>query len=295
MAEQFTFPSGSHVNEIPLWINFSAIPYNKAKTRVQRRGSPQSVAGKAHVNVSVPFNGSFTNSNKVDFTNDANLILQLMGLPETTNTQNIRLKGLTQMLDTDDDGKVSLLSKPVEGVDSPNIYMSIDMMDMMFTGGGNRAYQIDFNLICRSPGDSIVAGNLCAVLSSLCWPMLAINGLADGNAKLEHPDIWAITISEQPGKFSGIADNTWNDGIGPQLCVLTDVNTKRIGGENSRILGINRNMPTSRQSAGQGNSSPLPLWYQVSLNFVELEPAVQDRSTYSVVNRSTAFGLRSDQ
>ena len=294
MARQFTFPSGDHVNEIPLWINFSAISYDKLKTRESRAGSPATKASEATMVASVPFNGSFTNSNNLQYTNDARSILTLMGLPETTNTQNIRLKGLAQMLDTDDRGKVELRTEKPEGPDSANIYMSVDMMDMMFVGGGNRAYQIDFNLVCRSSEDSVVAGNLCAALSSQCWPLLNIGGGANGNAKLKHPDIWAITLSEQPGDFGNQekVNNSWNDGTGPQLCVLTDVQTKRVGGENSRILGINRNRPTSRQNSGSGDSSPLPLWYQVSLNFVELEPTIQDRTEYIVKNRSSAFENR---
>ncbi len=294
MTQQFTFPSGPHINEIPLWINFSAIQYSKVKTRVQRNRTPAQAAGEATVTASVPFNGSFTNSNSLQYTNEATFILSLMGLPETTNTENIRLNGLAQMLDKDaSTGMMRLMESPTtENPNSANIYMSVDMMDMMFVGGGNRGYIIDFNLVCRSPRDSLNAGELCSVLSSQCWPLLNTGGLANGNAKLEHPDIWAITLSEKPGDFGSSRkfDHSWNDGIGPQLCVLTDVKTKRVGGENSRILGINRNPPTSRQTDGAGDSSPLPLWYQVSLSFVELEPAIQDRNNYYVINRSSAFG-----
>ena len=170
------------------------------------------------------------------------------------------------------------------------------MMDMMFLGGSRRSYNIDFNLICRSPEDSESAGAICAVLSSLCWPLLNTTGTfqraaTNGNAKLVHPDIWLISLSEKPGDFTDSSkfDNLWNDGLGPQICVLTDVNTKRVGGENSRILGINRDFPTSRQTDGNGDPTPMPLFYKITLSFTELEVSVQDQSSYSVISRSRAF------
>ena len=296
MADQFTFPSGPHVDEIPLWINFSAIPYALIKTRKEREKSNQTIAANAHVTVSVPFNGNFTNQNKVLYSSDPNEVLKLIGLVQPTDTRDARIFGLTKMLQEDvATGFLTVPSNPMSSA-SANIYMSVDMMDMMFLGGSRRSYNIDFNLICRSPEDSESAGAICAVLSSLCWPLLNTTGTfqraaTNGNAKLVHPDIWLISLSEKPGDFTDSSkfDNLWNDGLGPQICVLTDVNTKRVGGENSRILGINRDFPTSRQTDGNGDPTPMPLFYKITLSFTELEVSVQDQSSYSVISRSRAF------
>lgn len=291
MADQFIFPSGPHIDEIPLWINFSAIPYANLKTRDDRAKGVSAIAAQANVTVSLPFNGNFTNLNKILYSSDPIKVLELIGLPTTTSTIEPRLQGLAQLLATSPEGEVTYNPTTPPSTNA-NIYMSVDMMDMMFLGGSRRSYNIDFNLICRSPEDSESAGVICAVLSSLCWPLLNIlNTASNGNAKLEHPDIWLINLSEQPGEFqnSSKVNNSWNDGIGPQICVLTDVNTKRVGGENSRILGINRDFPTSRQTAGSGESTPLPLFYKISLSFTELEPSIQDRESYSVISRSRAF------
>lgn len=296
MADQFTFPSGPHVDEIPLWINFSAIPYALIKTREEREKSNQAIAGNAHVTVSVPFNGNFTNQNKVLYSSDPNEVLKLIGLVQPTDTRDARIFGLTQLLqENSSTGELTMPNTRLSNA-SANIYMSVDMMDMMFQGGSRRSYNIDFNLICRSPEDSESAGAICGVLSSLCWPLLNTTGpfqssATNGNAKLVHPDIWLISLSERPGEFgdSSKFDNLWNDGMGPQICVLTDVNTKRIGGENSRILGINRDFPTSRQTDGNGDPTPMPLFYKITLSFTELEVSVQDQSSYSVISRSRAF------
>jgi len=300
MPDQFTFPAAPHINEIPVWINFSSIAYDKVKSREERNGSPTKYCDEATVVASVPFNGSFTNSNKLNYTNNPMEVLTLMGLGDMTNAGDIRLRGLAQMLEqnTKDDslGLIAQTAAGTPGKDqaTSNTYMSVDMMDMMFLGGGNRGYQIEFDLVCRSPQDSYAAGQLCGALSSQCWPLLNISGNANGNAKLKHPDIWAISLSEFPGQFGGEDqfNNLWNDGVGPQLCVLTDVLTKRVGGENSRILGINRNRPNSRQQSGTGDPAPLPLWYKVSLSFIELEPTIRIGG-YKAINRSSAFGNRS--
>lgn len=294
MADQFTFPSGPHVDEIPLWINFSAIHYIDIKTRGDREQTNQAIASLANVTVSVPFNGNFTNQNKVLYSSDPNEVLKLIGLVNPTDTRDARIFGLTKMLqENPTTGELSVPSSAMSSA-SANIYMSVDMMDMMFLGGSRRSYNIDFNLICRSPEDSESAGAICAVLSSLCWPLLNTTNTrraSNGNAKLVHPDIWLISLSEQPGEFgdSSKFDNLWNDGIGPQICVLTDVNTKRVGGENSRILGINRDFPTSRQTDGNGDPTPMPLFYKITLSFTELEVSVQDEFSYGVISRSRAF------
>lgn len=300
MPDQFIFPAAPHINEIPVWINFSSIAYDKVKSREQRNGPPGELCGGATVVASVPFNGSFTNSNKLNYTNNPMEVLTLMGLGDLTNAGDIRLRGLAQVLEENSDNSFGIKTQTPPGTPgqdqaAADTYMSVDMMDMMFLGGGNRGYQIEFDLVCRSPEDSYAAGQLCGALSSQCWPLLNISGNANGNAKLKHPDIWAITLSEFPGQFGAgnKFDNLWNDGVGPQLCVLTDVLTKRVGGENSRILGINRNRPNSRQQSGTGDPAPLPLWYKVSLSFIELEPTIQDPVAYKAINRSSAFGGRS--
>lgn len=297
MADQFTFPSGPHRAEIPLWINFSAIPYNRVKTKVERERNTQAIAGDRTVTVSVPFNGNFTSQNKVRYTDDPMVVLKVMGLGTLTNAKAARIEGLTQLLTTaNNTGEVTLNQQMVTSAvqANGNVYMSVDMMDMMFLGGSRRSYNIDFNLICRSPEDSQVAGAICSVLSSKCWPLIndaAQTGPSNGNAKLMHPDIWAVTLSEQPGKFGNVGkiNSLWNDGVGPQICVLTDVNTRRVGGENSRILGINRDFPTSRQTGGVAESTPMPLFYKITLSFTELEPAIQSKDDYSTYSRSRAF------
>ena len=300
MPDQFIFPAAPHISEIPVWINFSSIAYDKVKSREQRNGPPGELCGGATVVASVPFNGSFTNSNKLNYTNNPMEVLTLMGLGDMTNAGDIRLRGLAQVLEEKSDNSFGIKTQTPPGTPgqdqaAADTYMSVDMMDMMFLGGGNRGYQIEFDLVCRSPQDSYAAGQLCAALSSQCWPLLNISGNANGNAKLKHPDIWAISLSKFPGQFGGEDEfnDLWNDGAGPQLCVLTDVLTKRVGGENSRILGINRNRPSSRQQSGTGDPTPLPLWYKVSLSFIELEPTIQDPVAYKAINRSSAFGLRS--
>ena len=297
MADQFTFPSGPHRAEIPLWINFSAIPYKRVKTKVEREQNTSTIAKDRTVTVSVPFNGNFTSQNKVRYTDDPMVVLKVMGLGTLTNAKAARIEGLTQLLQTSNTGEVTLNQQMVTSAVAANgnVYMSVDMMDMMFLGGSRRSYSIDFNLICRSPEDSQVAGAICSVLSSKCWPLIndaaGAQGPSNGNAKLMHPDIWAVTLSEQPGKFgdNGKINSLWNDGVGPQICVLTDVNTRRVGGENSRILGINRDFPTSRQTGGSAESTPMPLFYKITLTFTELEPAIQSKYDYSTYSRSRAL------
>lgn len=284
---KFTFPSGSHINEIPLWINFASISYNQLKTRKSRNADPRTRVGNASMTVSVPFDGNFANTNNLNYTSDAAEVLNLMGIEDPTSAENIRLKGLSQMLQDSHDGARNLKSMPAPEVNTPNVYMSVDMMDTMFVGGGRRGYEINFDMIARSAEDSKAAGRVCGALSSQCWPLLNPGSpLANGNAKLLHPDIWVIYLSDQPCKVSGSdeCDNTWNDGIGPQLCVLQTVTTQRQGGQNSRILTIKDN-----------GTFPQPLYYKVSLSFVELEPAIQSSRKYETINRSTAFGGMSDE
>lgn len=284
MGAQFTFPSGNHIKEIPLWINFCAIPYSKMKLKDQRRGDPRSHVFQASMTASVPFNGSFSNSNNLIYTDNAAVILQYMGSPTTTSTEHIRLGGLSQMMAIDGAGKVSVTIPPPTAPTAANMYMSVDMMDVMYLGGGRRGYQINFDMIARSAQDSLVAGKICAALSSQCWPLLNANtqpGTLGGNAKLMHPDIWVIYLSDIPGSISTAfkCDNSWNDGIGPQLCVLHNVVSTRVGGSNARLLGIH----------GPGDSDPKPMWYKVSLSFVELETSIQSPTHYEVINRSTAL------
>ena len=141
MADQFTFPSGPHRAEIPLWINFSAIPYEFLKTKTNREKNTDVIAGNRTVTVSVPFNGNFTSQNKVRYTDDPVVVLDIMGFGTLTNAKAARIEGLTQLLQTSNTGEVTLNPDSLRRGTDPangNVYMSVDMMDMMFLGGSRR-------------------------------------------------------------------------------------------------------------------------------------------------------------
>ena len=188
------------------------------------------------------------------------------------------IKGLPFLLEQDEGGRVSINDTPENETIDPNVYMSVDMMDMMFLGSGKRSYVITCKLVCKSAADSKAAARVCSMLSSQCWPLLQSQGVLDGNAKLLHPDLWVVWMSIAPGLL--VRAPEWHDGIGPQLSVLTSVQTARAGGENNRVLAI-----------GSVNNARdvLPLVYTISLTFSELEPAIQDPYAFTVINRSRAL------
>ena len=295
MPENFIFPAGSAQTETPFWINFAAIPYSKLKAYENRVRRPRAYINLATVSVSLPFSGSFESSNSLNYTNDANAVIeQTMG--NATTVEDVRLQGLAARLEEDvETGTVGVNQTPVESTkNSANKYMSVDMMDMMFLGGSFREYSMEFNLICKSAQDSHLGGAVCSIFSSQCWPLLNPRSSSNsGNAKLMHPDLWVIWLSKLPfqNSMANDLDNTWVDGIGPNLCVLTDVITKRVGGENNRILAIsNSDVPTSRRNPGMSDERPpLPLQYKLALAFVELEVSIQNPNEYQVLNRSRAL------
>ena len=274
------FQTGDHQTEIPLWVNFCAISYNKLKTLEDRNRDPIGFAGNANLSVALPFDGNFVSKNNLNYTNDPNqIIAQITGADPKTRADKTRIKGLPFLLEQDQgSGKVSINDTPENEIIDPNVYMSVDMMDMMFLGGGKRSYVITCKLVCKSAEDSKAAARVCSMLSSQCWPLLQSQGVLDGNAKLLHPDLWVVWMSIAPGLL--VRAREWHDGIGPQLSVLTSVQTARAGGENNRVLAI-----------GSLNNARdvLPLIYTISLTFSELEPAIQDPYDWTVINRSRAL------
>lgn len=287
-SKNLTFPFTMR-QEIPLWTNFASIPYHNI-TKFGDRARPVKVivGSAANIKISLPFNGKFDNLSNVNYEGNANVISQLItGGGGLQNNENIRIRGISQLLEEDKRSGNMILPKTVkegENTQSQNVYLSVDQMDIMFTGAGHKQYSFEIDMICKSAADSNSAAKICNVFSSRCWPLIKV--VAE-NPKMKHPDVWGIWISKNPASLSEIEGGAslWYDGYGPQLCVLTDVLTQRVSGENSRILAISH--------AVENDAPFVPLHYKVALEFTELEPSIQSPNSsgngiYTTVNRSTA-------
>lgn len=292
MPNQLNSPSSpEQVNEVPLWINFGHIPYYKVKKSVERSGPPRSQVGKADNVLSVPCPANLSSTNRLNYTRDPTLIMKLLyGGDTPTTTELIRLHGISQLLGTPANPKKANMLVGADVMNhmrrsnDTNLYLRVDMMDTMFNGSGVKTYEFDIDILCKSPWDSISAATISNIFTSKCWPKLYPGQPHNGNAKLQHPDIWVIWISENPGDVNtGESSQFWYDGDGPQLSVLEAVATTRVGLEDNRILAI--------QQDPLVNEGFVPLQYKIELVFSELEPTIQDSNTIinKTVNRSTAL------
>lgn len=163
----------------------------------------------------------------------------------------------------------------------------LDMVDTTWLGMNRRKYIFNFLLICKSILESQEAqriSNLFNIwsLSTMDSDQFQPNEIPSGMNRSIHPPMWGISTTSLYGDDTERSTSAWI-GEYPQLCVLNDVKTLKVGGEDlNSIQGM---------QLDNNDSIFLPLQYKIQLEFTEIEPVYQSKDTVETKSRSQFFKI----
>lgn len=155
----------------------------------------------------------------------------------------------------------------------------LDMVDTTWMGMNRRKYRFNFLLICKSISESETAVNISNRFNLLSLSIMstsALNGkIPSGMSRSLHPPMWSISAGVD--NSSAELTKAWI-GAYPQLSVLSEVKTFKIGGEDiNSIQGMKK------------DGVFLPLQYTIQLEFTEIEPVYQSEDNNTTKSRSQFF------
>ena len=159
----------------------------------------------------------------------------------------------------------------------------LDMVDTTWMGMNRRKYAFDFLLICKSIDESETAASISQQFNIYSLSIMSTEalGTTDGTVSIPsgmsrslHPPMWGISVTEADQSGENDMTRAWI-GQYPQLSVLSNIKTFRVGGEDpNSIQGIRL------------DGIFLPLQYKIQLEFTEIEPVYQSADTNETKSRS---------
>jgi 3',5'-cyclic AMP phosphodiesterase CpdA len=136
-------------------------------------------------------------------------------------------------------------------------------METVLAPGARRKYRVGMDLIAKTEAQAVQAKTIADTFQKNAFSSW------DGGNRLiwQHPPLWVLeTVSGGQNTVSG-----WSPGSLPSVLVSVDINK-------NPILDTPFNLPNYH-----------PLAININLQFIELEPAVNNKTTGTLTNRAETF------
>lgn len=251
---QFPAKEDPSYNDVSTWITFYAAPYST----FSRNRMPASVISNAFQRITLPYPGVFNTQNQQEYSN--------MPTPQIKAMEIGVFASLQQSL-------LGTIEKAESFMRGSNV-MTFDHMETVLVPGGRRTHRFEFNLIGKTEASIGAATDAALTFQTLMHPGADTSSIYTQT----HPAVWVFTAGNYAdGGVAYTADRAALDGFG-LTCVLTSVDINRAPIENIPYV-----------VKTQWSGAQFPVAINIKLNFIELEPALNDTDDSfhrTLINRS---------
>jgi hypothetical protein len=253
----FPHASDPSYGDVSAWITFHAAKYSTFSSN----RTPEAVIANAHTSITLPYPGIFNTQNQQEYSN--------MPTPQIKMLELGVFGSLQQSL-------LGTIEKAESFIRGRNV-MTFDHMETVLTPGGRRTHRFEFNLIGKTEQSIGEITNAALTFQTLMHPGADTSSIYTQT----HPSVWVFTagsLGDGATKVTYGNDRAALDGFG-LTSVLTSVDINRAPIEN---------IPYMVQT--QWDNAFFPVAVNIKLNFIELEPALNDGSgaqlNRMLINRS---------
>jgi hypothetical protein len=270
-----------HREHSPFLMNFKAVEWSNKQ--MFRNEVSTDLAGAALADIWMPPPKNINGIDSINYTRE--------GASQGGLFPNVSTQGFWEEITTLG-GLIPAIQDVLGLSEATMAQVAMDESESVFKGAGLREHNYEWNLVTLDEDDAVAIENVTRMFHIWGYPGASWQTTS---SRMIHPPMWIINIASpsSAGTASGVGGSgfragnvrsekmSWRWGQNPLLSVLKSVNITTQGA-------------AAGSFAFGSKSNSYPPQVNISLSFIELEPAVRSENNNQLISRSQVRGHEHD-